>query len=135
MASVARIAMRQMSRSSTSKLASSSLTRRTMASVTLSDEDAVEKFRSLNSKSVLYFTATWCPPCKAIAPIYEKLSEDYSDVAFGKVDVDANSDSALDFEVRSVPTFVLFDGETAVHKFSGADANQLEEEIKKLIAK
>lgn len=103
-----------------------------MSVTTLSDQDAVEKFRTLNHKSVLYFTASWCPPCKIISPKYEKLSEQYTDVAFGKVDVDDNSDAALDFEVSAVPTFVLFENEHATEKFAGADEEKLERHIKYL---
>lgn len=103
--------------------------RRGFAVVNLSDESAVEKFRQVNSKSVLYFTATWCPPCKTIAPVYEEMSDKYPKVAFGKVDVDDNSDAAIEFEISAVPTFVLFDGDTAVEKFSGADSAKLEKHV------
>ena len=72
---------------------------------------------------------SWCPPCKQIAPVYEELSKKYDGVAFGKVDVDDNSDAALDFEIAAVPTFVLFDGEKAIDKFSGADPAKLEEKV------
>jgi thioredoxin 1 len=100
---------------------------RQMSSViTLSDFEATEKFTQLNHKSVLYFTATWCPPCKAIKPLYEELSSKYSNVAFGKVDVDDNSDAALEFNITSVPTFVFFDGEDILERFSGADPKKLE---------
>jgi len=64
------------------------------AVVNLSDLDAVTKFRNINSKSVVYLTATWCPPCKMISPIYDELSKDdaFHQVAFGKVDVDENQE-------------------------------------------
>ena len=99
----------------------------------LSDNTAVQKFRQINDKSVLYFTATWCPPCKAISPKYEKMSDDYPEVAFGKVDVDENSDAAIDFEISAVPTFVLFQGETVSNKMTGADPMALEQSVKDLI--
>lgn len=105
---------------------------RSMSVTTLSDTQALEKFRTLNHKSILYFTATWCPPCKMIGPIYEKLSDTYTDVAFGKVDVDDNSDAALDFEISAVPTFVIFEGEHATEKWSGADEAKLERHVKYL---
>lgn len=108
------------------------MTTRTMAVTTLSDVDAVEKFRITNHKSVLYFTASWCQPCRNIKPLYEKLSEKYTDVAFGKVDVDENSDAALDFEVSAVPTFVLFENEHATEKWAGADEEKLERHIQYL---
>jgi thioredoxin 1 len=100
--------------------------------ITLSDLEATEKFRALNGKSILYFTATWCPPCKAIKPVYEEMATKYPSVAFGKVDVDDNSDAALEFEIKAVPTFVLFDGEDPVERFSGADPKKLESLVKTL---
>ena len=109
--------------------ATSSSQKRWMAVVNLSDESKVEQFSSQNSKSVLYFTATRCPPCKAIKPVYEKMSEKHPTVAFGKVDVDENSDSAANFEISAVPTFIVFDGKTPIEKFSGADAGLLEKHV------
>ena len=100
--------------------------------VTLSDKDVVTKFRNINSKSVLYFTATWCPPCKLISPFYTELSTKYPDVAFGKVDVDDNQDSAVEFQISAVPTFIFSNGEETVNKFSGADKGELEKLIRDL---
>lgn len=80
---------------------------------------------------VLY-TIQWCGPCRQVGPIVEKMSNTYPAVAFGKIDVDDSLDAALDFEIAAVPTFVIFEGETAVHKFSGADPAQLELHVKAL---
>ena len=74
------------------------------------------------------------PPCKAIKPVYEELAKKYKDVAFGKVDVDDNSDAALEFEVSAVPTFVFFDGEEVFKRFSGADPGKLEALVNELEA-
>jgi thioredoxin len=54
---------------------------------------------------VVDFTATWCPPCKAIAPIFEALAAEEPDVVFIKVDVDANSETAQACGISSMPTF------------------------------
>eukprot|EP00986_Skeletonema_menzelii_P000273 scaffold67_cov155-Skeletonema_menzelii.AAC.47 len=105
---------------------------RWMSVITLSDADAVDKFRTINSKSVLYFTATWCPPCKMIAPIYTDLASKYPDVAFGKVDVDENQDAAIEFQIQAVPTFVFSKNKESVKKFSGADKDQLETLLQEL---
>lgn len=107
---------------------------RMMSVVTLSDKDAVSKFTTINDKSIVYFTATWCPPCKVISPVYDDLSKKHADdnIAFGKVDVDENDGAAIDFEISAVPTFVFFDGENVRERFSGADTNQLEQLIANL---
>ena len=62
-----------------------------------------------------------------IKPIYEDLATKYSGkVAFGKIDIDDNSEAASEFNITSVPTFLLFDGEDMVERFSGADRVKLE---------
>jgi len=53
------------------------------------------------------FYAEWCGPCKAIAPMLEKLEETYTGVTFFKVDIDSNFDLAERFKISSVPTFKL----------------------------
>ena len=70
-----------------------------------------------------------------IKPIYEEMSEEDKDIAFGLVDVDDNNDSAVEFEINAVPTFVFFDGEKAVEKMTGADQNQLRKVVADLKAK
>ena len=80
----------------------------------------------------MYFTATWCPPCKMISPVYDELSSRYPDVAFGKVDVDDNQDSAVEFQISAVPTFVFSKGKEVATKFSGADKGQLEKLVQDL---
>ena len=63
---------------------------------------------------------------KMIKPVYDEMSTKYTDVAFGKVDVDDNADAAMEFEIQAVPTFVLFQGDQPCERFAGADANKLE---------
>ena len=70
-----------------------------------------------------------------IKPVYEKLSKSNNDVAFGLVDIDENSETAVDFEITAVPTFVFFNGEKAVDKMTGGDVNQLEKLVGDLQAK
>lgn len=56
--------------------------------------------------------ATWCGPCKMLAPIVDMVSEGEEDVDFYKVDVDENSDLAEEYKVMTIPTLLLFkDGE------------------------
>ena len=73
-----------------------------------------------------------CPPCKAIKPVYESLSDEYEGIGFGKIDIDDNQDAAVEYQISSVPTFVFFDGKEKYGQFSGADQNQLEAVLKDL---
>lgn len=57
---------------------------------------------------VIDWWATWCGPCRAFAPIYEKASDKYTDVVFGKIDTDAEQELAMTFEIRSIPTLMIF---------------------------
>ena len=75
---------RTTTRSTTSRL----LLHRTFAAPAVQEvttADKATKFLEKHDKSVFYFTAVWCPPCKAIKPVYEQLAEKYTDVAFAKV--------------------------------------------------
>ncbi len=57
------------------------------------------------------FTATWCGPCKALAPVVDKLADEYAGkVKVGKVDIDENSAIAQKYGIRSVPTVMVFKG-------------------------
>ena len=67
-----------------------------------------------------------------IKPLFEDMSKKYTGIAFGKVDIDDNDTAAVDFEISAVPTFILFDGENAVDRFTGADSNKLEKCIREL---
>lgn len=96
-------------------LRSSAPLQRRMAStnanfVVLGDSSALKGIVESSESKVLYFTATWCPPCKMIAPVFEKLSKDFPNTKFVKIDIDDHSDAAADYNIRSVPTFMFFHG-------------------------
>ena len=59
--------------------------------------------------------ATWCGPCKMLAPVIDELAEEYAGkIKFVKIDIDDNGDSATRFQVMSIPTVIVFkDGEIA----------------------
>eukprot|EP00161_Ancyromonas_sigmoides_P026433 TRINITY_DN9197_c0_g1_i1.p2 TRINITY_DN9197_c0_g1~~TRINITY_DN9197_c0_g1_i1.p2 ORF type:complete len:169 (+),score=56.01 TRINITY_DN9197_c0_g1_i1:54-560(+) len=77
--------------------------------------------------TVAYFTATWCPPCRAIGPVYDALAQEHgSKVTFLKIDVDACPGAAQEQMVQAMPTFVGFKGEKRVAEVVGADKTALE---------
>lgn len=85
---------------------------------------------SPNKLVVVDFTATWCGPCRAIAPHYESLSHRYQNRArFLKVDVDEAQDVAQFCSVSAMPTFHFYRDGRKVAQFSGADPNQLDRTV------
>ena len=54
------------------------------------------------------FWAPWCGPCRSFAPIYEKVSENHSDIVFAKVNTEEEQDLAEHFQIRSIPTLMIF---------------------------
>lgn len=83
------------------------------------------------------FYATWCGPCRQIAPAVEDLSakQEYSKVKFLKVDVDELPEVAEKEEVTSMPTFKLFKDGKVVEVTVGANAQRIEEMLKRNISK
>mmetsp|Transcript_20046 Transcript_20046/g.33781 ORF Transcript_20046/g.33781 Transcript_20046/m.33781 type:complete len:129 (+) Transcript_20046:29-415(+) len=100
--------------------------------VTPGDNDAFNVLRDLEQKKVLYFTASWCPPCKIIGPVVEKLAKVHPDITFVKIDIDDLPEAADYGKIRSVPTFQFRDGQAKLYEFSGADENQLNVAIEEL---
>ena len=80
--------------------------------------------------TVLYFTATWCGPCKAIAPTVQAYADKYPSVNFYKIDVDALEELTMYAGVNCMPTFQLYKGGEHVDTLEGADAVALENMIK-----
>jgi thioredoxin 1 len=76
---------------------------------------------TINSNPVVIvdFWADWCGPCKQIAPILEEISNEYNTV-IGKVDVDANTELASKYDIKSIPTIVVFEDGKPVKNIIGA---------------
>lgn len=63
---------------------------------------------------LMHFTANWCQPCNMMKPMIESIVSDRDDIEYIVVDVDENVETAQDYEIKSIPTFILFNGEEAV---------------------
>ena len=81
-------------------------------------------------KTVYYFTADWCQPCKKTRPIVQELNREQTTAGFQIIDVDDNPELVKTFRVQSVPTFILFDNGLEKSRIIGAQTReQLEEFI------
>ena len=93
-----------------------------------------ENFEELvlrNEKPVLLdFWATWCGPCKMIAPLLEEIAEENEDIVVGKIDVDEQPELAAAFSVQSIPSLFVVSGGKIVNKTVGF---QSKESILKLL--
>ncbi|SFC97501.1 thioredoxin [Thiohalospira halophila DSM 15071] len=102
-----------------------------MATVELT-KDNFEQTIEDNDIVLVDFWASWCGPCKNFAPIYEEASENHSDIVFGKVNTEEEQELAASFQIRSIPTLMLFRQKVVLFSQAGAlQGSQLEELIQK----
>ncbi len=85
-----------------------------------------------SGKVVIDFFATWCGPCKRIAPVYVELSQKFPSITFLKCDVDEAEQVSGLYKVESLPTFVFLNNGKEVKRIEGANLNQLLEDLKML---
>jgi thioredoxin 1 len=79
--------------------------------------------------------APWCGPCKAFAPVYEKMSEQHPDVSFTKINTEAHPDLSAAFQIQAIPTLMVFrDGVLLFSQAGALPAAALEELVGKVKA-
>jgi thioredoxin 1 len=85
----------------------------------------VAQLQSEGKKILVQYTASWCGPCKSLTPRLSNLSNKYTDVTFVRVDVDENMEAARELLISSVPTIMIYDGNTLVNRSTGANVDSL----------
>ncbi len=93
--------------------------------VVLTDQNFKNEVLESKVPVLVDFWAEWCGPCKQIAPIVEEIAQSYdSKIKVGKVDVDANNQTALNYMIRSIPSLLFFKNGKVVEQVIGAVPRQ-----------
>jgi thioredoxin 1 len=104
-----------------------------MATVELTQEN-FEGVVTGNDIVIVDFWAPWCGPCRSFAPVYEQASEKYPDVVFAKVNTEVEQEIAGHFQIRSIPTLMVFREKVILYSEAGAlpapAFDQLVEQVK-----
>ena len=109
----------------------------------MDEQKAVERFKtevvepSMTKLVILDFYADWCGPCKAMAPMLEKVAADYADkgVVLKKIDVDAEQFIAAQFQVQSIPTvYAMFQGQPVADLTNARSESQLKQTLDQILA-
>lgn len=82
-------------------------------------KESFEKIKESGQKVLVDFFATWCGPCKMIAPILEEIAKEQNELIIAKIDVDEMTDVAIQYGIQSIPTLVVMENGEVIGKAVG----------------
>lgn len=99
--------------------------------ITLTKNNFTEEVLKAEKKVVVDFWATWCGPCRMLAPELEKFAKEHADkIKVGKVNVDEEMELAMKYGIEVIPTLIVFENGEVVNRISGFfDAEELNQKL------
>ena len=99
------------------------------------DQDFEAKVLKSSTPVIVDFWAAWCGPCRAIAPVFERLSSEYEGkLGFAKMDIDANEATAGQLRITAIPTLMIFKDGKIIETLVGPRPGQLKSEIDRVLS-
>ena len=106
-----------------------------MLEINLTNQNFEEEVLKRDGVILVDFFATWCGPCKMLAPVLSQIAEEYKDkIRVGKVNVDENNELAMKYQIASIPTLIFFkNGEIVKISVGLSTKSELMDIINKLL--
>lgn len=94
-----------------------------MATIDITDSSFVSDVLQSEKPVIVDFWATWCGPCRMVSPLLEEIAAEYPDkITVAKLDIDANPQTAQDYQILSIPTMMVFQGGKPIKQVVGAQS-------------